>query len=157
MRLFVKNLLFTIFMPGTFIVLVPLWLASGRSPSCWSWLGLVPLALGAAIYFHCMWDFAVKGRGTPAPIDPPRTLVVSGLFRCVRNPMYVGIILVLAGWAILFTSVRVLLYATGAALFVHLFIVFYEEPTLRRRFGASYQDYCRHVRRWLPGRPYDKL
>ncbi len=111
---------------------------------------LLPLAAGCAAYLWCVWDFATFGRGTPAPIDAPRRLVVRGLYRHVRNPMYVGVLLVIAGWAILFQSARVLGYGATAALFFHLFVVAVEEPTLRGKFGRSYEQYCRDVGRWVP-------
>jgi len=90
------------------------------------------------------------GLGTPAPIDPPKSLVVNGLYRFVRNPMYVGVVLVLFSEGLLFSSSRLLEYAVlvGAGFF--LFVVAYEEPTLRKKFGASYQAYCQAVPCWIP-------
>jgi protein-S-isoprenylcysteine O-methyltransferase Ste14 len=115
--------------------------------------GALPLIGGVAILFRCIRDFAVVGRGTLAPIDPPKNLVVSGLYRYVRNPMYVGVLLVLLGEALLFASVSLLIYAAAFFVGAHLFIVLYEEPTLRRRFGESYERYTRTVQRWLPRTP----
>jgi len=94
--------------------------------------------------------FALKGRGTPAPIAPPEHLVVSGLYRHVRNPMYVALVVLLFGQALLLGSVVLLEYAAIAWLLFHVFVVTYEEPTLRRQFGASYNDYCARVSRWFP-------
>jgi protein-S-isoprenylcysteine O-methyltransferase Ste14 len=154
-----KNLLFTVFVPGTVAVFIPYRIIAGEGNR----LGLVtprllwsaPLfLLGAGLYFWCLWHFAVTGRGTPAPIDPPKRLVVRGLYRRVRNPMYLAVLLVVAGWVVLSRSARVLEYGVGVAVVFHLFVVFVEEPLLRRRFGPSYEAYCRAVRRWVPGRAY---
>ena len=155
MLLFLKNLLFTVLVPGTVAVYVPLRLAAGGwvSPQRWGvaqYAALLPLACGCAVYFWCLWDFAAFGRGTPAPVDAPRRLVVRGLYRYVRNPMYVGVLLVIAGWALLFGSPRVLGYGAVVALFFHLFVLAVEEPTLRGKFGRSYEQYCREVGRWVP-------
>jgi protein-S-isoprenylcysteine O-methyltransferase Ste14 len=148
-----KALLFTLVAPATVALWVPLWLLGWSFPPPafpLQWLGLLPIALGTASYLWCVWNFAARGRGTPAPIDPPRTLVVQGLYRWVRNPMYVGIGLVLAGETLLFGSASLLLYTLLVLLACHLFVVFYEEPTLRWRFGRAYEDYCRAVPRWVP-------
>jgi protein-S-isoprenylcysteine O-methyltransferase Ste14 len=153
--LFLKNLLFTVIVPGAVAVYVPLGLAGGRGawPPRWGLMqsaALLPLATGCTVYFWCLWDFAAFGRGTPAPVDAPRRLVVRGLYRYVRNPMYVGVLLVIAGWALLFQSPRVIIYGAVVALFFHLFVVAVEEPSLRGKFGPSYERYCREVGRWVP-------
>jgi protein-S-isoprenylcysteine O-methyltransferase Ste14 len=155
MLLFLKNLLFTVLVPGAVAFYVPLRLAGGRGtwPPAWGAAqsaALVPLACGCAVYFWCLWDFAAFGRGTPAPVDAPRRLVVRGLYRYVRNPMYVGVLMVIAGWALLFQSPRVIGYGAVVTLFFHLFVVAVEEPTLRGKFGRSYERYCREVGRWVP-------
>lgn len=153
MLLFLKNLLFTVLVPGAVAVYVPLRLAAGAGPPVWGlaqYAALLPLASGCAIYLWCLWDFATFGRGTPAPIDAPRRLVVRGLYRYVRNPMYVGVLLVIAGWAVFFQSLRVLGYGAVVALFFHLFVMAVEEPTLRGKFGRSYERYYREVGRWAP-------
>jgi protein-S-isoprenylcysteine O-methyltransferase Ste14 len=153
--LFLKNLLFTVIVPGTVAVYVPLGLAPGRGgwPARWGvaqYAALLPLACGCAAYLWCLWDFAAFGRGTPAPLDAPRRLVARGLYRYVRNPMYVGVLLVIAGWALLFRSTLILGYGAVVALIFHLFVVAVEEPTLRGKFGRSYEQYCRDVGRWVP-------
>jgi protein-S-isoprenylcysteine O-methyltransferase Ste14 len=154
--LFLKNLLFTVLIPGTVAVTVP-WMigsagagASGSSSANHPYLSLVPLAAGACIYLWCLWDFATFGRGTPAPIDAPKRLVVRGLYHHLRNPMYVGVLFVILGWAIYFWSARLVLYAAAIGSMFHLFVVAYEEPALRRTFGADYEKYCSRVRRWAP-------
>jgi len=155
--LFLKNLLFTVLVPGTVAVTVP-WMigstgadASGSSSATHRYLSLVPLAAGVCIYLWCLWDFAAFGRGTPAPIDAPKRLVVRGLYHHVRNPMYVGVLFVTLGWALYFLSARLLLYAAAVGSTFHLFVVVYEEPALRSIFGADYERYCSRVRRWVPG------
>jgi len=154
--LFLKNMLFTVIVPGTVAVYVPLSLAPPPKGLPFGWgvmqiVALLPLAAGCAVYLWCLWDFAAFGRGTPAPVDAPRRLVVRGLYRYVRNPMYVGVLLVIAGWALLFQSLRILGYGAVVALCFHLFVVAVEEPSLRGKFGDSYERYCREVRRWVPG------
>jgi protein-S-isoprenylcysteine O-methyltransferase Ste14 len=161
--LLLKNLLFTVLVPGAVAGLVPyLILARGAdsAPIAWGpaqWLALALGFLGAGVYAWCVWDFASRGRGTPAPIDPPRTLVVSGPYRYVRNPMYCGVLLVLVGQVLFFASRPLLLYALAWLGVVHLFVVLYEEPALRRRFDGSYEHYREAVRRWIPARPYRPL
>lgn len=152
-----KTLLFTILVPGTVTVLIPYLLLSSGIQQWFPvkfgvvrFLGPVPMLMGILIYLRCAWDFTFTGRGTPAPIDPPKELVVKGLYRYVRNPMYVGVLLILLGEALLFESVVVLLYALLLLSASHLFVIFYEEPTLARMFGASYERYRQSVRRWLP-------
>jgi protein-S-isoprenylcysteine O-methyltransferase Ste14 len=157
MLLFLKNLVFTVFVPGTVAGFVPFRIVS-RDPGLLAWsttrvVIATPVAvLGLSIYFWCLWDFAVTGRGTPAPIDPPKHLVVRGLYRYLRNPMYVGVLLVVAAWALLFGSTAVAWYGVAVALLFHLFVVLVEEPLLRRRFGAAYESYRRAVPRWVPRR-----
>jgi protein-S-isoprenylcysteine O-methyltransferase Ste14 len=109
--------------------------------------------LGAAMYLWCAWDFSVHGLGTPAPIDAPRTLVVSGPYRFVRNPMYLGVFCIVASRVLYFASLPVLVYFFAAASCAILFVHFYEEPHLHRVFGDQYADYCRRVRGWLPRIP----
>ena len=96
----------------------------------------------------------MSGRGTPNPIDAPKRLVVKGLYRYVRNPMYIGVLLVILGWAALYDSYAVLQYAISMWVLFHILVIFMEEPILRRQFGESYKNYCKEVRRWIPGRGY---
>jgi protein-S-isoprenylcysteine O-methyltransferase Ste14 len=151
--LLIRSLLAAALLPGTVTVVVP-WLIVGRGASAGAhWPGLVLVALGAAILFRCIWEFAVSGRGTLAPVDPPKNLVVSGLYRYVRNPMYVGVVLILAGEAWAFASDWLAMYAAGFFLAVNLFIRFHEEPALVRKFGEFYAEYMRTVPRWVPKIP----
>jgi len=102
------------------------------------------------MYFWCAWEFAVRGLGTPAPIAPTKYLVVSGLHRYIRNPMYIGVALAILGEAALFCAPNLAEYAALMLLIAHTFVVFYEEPTLHRQFGESYEEYRRTVPRWIP-------
>jgi protein-S-isoprenylcysteine O-methyltransferase Ste14 len=153
-----KTLIFTIIVPGAIIALIPYLLLS-RNPTSsahfgpFQLIGLIPLAIGLAIYFKCAWDFASTGKGTPAPIDPPKHLVARGLYRFVRNPMYVGVLITLLGEAWLFSSLALVIYAAIVITWQHLFVVFYEEPALKRKFGESYSDYLARTPRWIPKRP----
>jgi len=155
MLLLLKNLLFTFLLPGTVGVYVPLLIASSRPPASGAGLGLAVavLLLGGAIYTWCVWDFASFGRGTPAPIDPPKKLVVRGLYRYSRNPMYVGVLTVILGWAALFRAAELLAYALVVGSCFQLFTIFYEERYLAREFGSEYEEYCARVGRWLPRLP----
>ena len=152
MTLLLKNLMFTLAVPGTVGVYVPLLLARGRVPAS-GLVFLVALALlvtGGVIYAWCVWELAVFGLGTPAPIDAPKKLVVSGLYRYTRNPIYVGVLTVLLGWSVMFRAMNLLIYAFCVAICFHLFVVFYEERRLRLQFSAEYDDYRAKVGRWLP-------
>jgi len=142
--------------------LLPGWLGlrvETAGASRWRWLAAVPSVLGFAVALRCVWDFGWTGHGTPAPIAPPQRLVVVGFYRYVRNPMYVGFA---AGWIglwVVFGHANPVAIAVAAAvaLAVHLFVVFYEEPILRKKFGADYIDYCQNVGRWWPRwRGWDK-
>lgn len=106
--------------------------------------------LGGVIAFWCIFTFITKGKGTPAPFDPPRRLVIKGPYRFVRNPMYIGAGLALIGAALFYETLSLLGYVGILFVIVHSFVIFYEEPTLRRTFGQDYEEYCRKVRRWLP-------
>jgi protein-S-isoprenylcysteine O-methyltransferase Ste14 len=106
---------------------------------------------GAVTVLWCVFTFVWFGRGTPAPFDPPRRLVIRGPYRFVRNPMYIGAGLALSGAALFYESLTLLIYGAVFLLAAHLFVMLYEEPTLRRTFGPDYEAYCHHVRRWWPG------
>jgi protein-S-isoprenylcysteine O-methyltransferase Ste14 len=147
-----KTLLFTLLVPGTVAGYVPLFLLRPAWPEPWGiaqWIALLPLAAGLGIYGWCAFDFTFVGGGTPAPIDPPKKLVLSGLYRYSRNPMYVGVLTVLFSEALFFESLRHLLYAGFVMGMFQSFIVFYEEPHLRRQFGEAYIRYCNAVPRWV--------
>jgi protein-S-isoprenylcysteine O-methyltransferase Ste14 len=125
----------------------------------WRWLAAIPSVLGFAVALRCIGDFGWTGRGTPVPIAPPQRLVVVGFYRYVRNPMYLGFA---AGWTGLWVvfghpNPALITAVCAVALGVHLFVLFYEEPTLQRKFGDDYDEYSRNVRRWWPRvRRWDK-
>ncbi len=150
------TILFGVTVPGTALVLVPYWLTRWRfSPpllgvSASRWLGVAIILVAAPILFQFLARFVYEGYGTPAPFLPPSRLVVGGPFRYVRNPGYVSVVLMILGQGLLFASSPVLVYAVLAALGFHLFVILYEEPTLRSSFGADYDAYCREVPRWIP-------
>lgn len=133
---------------------VPRWMAASRGAALtperpWA-IGL--MIVGGLIMVRCVWDFAWRGLGTPAPFDPPRRLVVHGLYRWVRNPMYVGMGVFLIGEALLFPAITrdMLLFLVVLWGVVTLFVMAYEEPTLHQSFGSDYDEYRRNVGRWLP-------
>jgi protein-S-isoprenylcysteine O-methyltransferase Ste14 len=150
-RLLLKNALFTLVIPGTVGVYMPLWLNADRPlrTNASNWLGALLIGAGAGMYGASVWAFATLGRGTPAPIDAPKKLVVRGLYRHTRNPMYVGVLTVILGWAVLFRAGTLLIYAAVVAACFEAFVVFYEEPHLARGFGDEYERYKRRVGRWL--------
>lgn len=147
-----KVMLFTVLVPGAVTLYLPysLLFRSGRQVAslALAFPAGVCILIGTVIYLRCAWDFASEGLGTPAPIDPPKMLVVTGLYRWTRNPMYQGVFLILLGECLLFLDRGLSIYTALFALVFHSFVVFYEEPALRSRFGASYSDYCRKVPRW---------
>ena len=148
-----NTLIFTVFVPGTVAGYIPYVIVGGFSRPAngpMTWLGAIVIVVGAAIYFRCAWEFAVRGLGTPAPIAPTKFLVTTALHRHIRNPMYVGVALFILGEAALFRSIHLVEYAAIMLLIAHTFVVLYEEPTLRRQFGESYEEYRRSVPRWIP-------
>ena len=154
-----KLLLFTIVVPGTVTLWLPLfWMYPGirHRPIEWNagTAGAIALiAIGIAGYLVCSLDFAVFGRGTPAPIDMPKHLVVRGPYKYTRNPMYISVLAILMGESALFRSVTLLEYSAAVAIMFHLFVLIQEEPALRRKMGEAYQKYCDEVPRWIPRLP----
>jgi protein-S-isoprenylcysteine O-methyltransferase Ste14 len=155
----IKAVLFTIVVPGTVALYGP-YQVLGRYPSRWAGFesqfrvaGVCFAVLGALIYLWCLWDFAVAGRGTPAPIDPPKELVVRGLYRYSRNPMYVGVLSVILAQALFFRAPAVLVYGAIVFAFFAAMVVLYEEPVLSRKFGGAYARYCAQTPRWFPKLP----
>ena len=134
--------------------LLPPWLGFHRDAGAARWrsLGAVPAVLGFAVALVCVWNFGWTGRGTPAPVAPPKRLVVVGFYKYVRNPMYLGFFVGWTGLWMLFgeANTSAIAVTSVAVLGVVLVVRLYEEPTLRERFGAEYEDYCKNVRRWVP-------
>jgi len=153
MGLAVRNLLFTVIVPGAGGAYVPwrILTRGGTSPVPAAWYATAVIAVGLLLYMCCLWVFAVVGRGTPGTWDAPRRVVAVGPYRWVRNPIYVAAGLIVSGEAWLFMSPALLIY-TGALAF-HLFVTCYEEPHLRARFGEQYEAYRRTVTRWIPRPP----
>ena len=148
-----NTILFSIVVPGTVAGYFPYLLTdrfAHRASGVVAWFAIAVIAIGAAIYLRCAWEFAVRGLGTPAPIAPTKFLVTTALHRHVRNPMYLGVATAILGEAILFRSLHVAIYAAIMLTVAHIFVVLYEEPTLRRQFGVSYDEYRQRVPRWIP-------
>jgi len=151
LSLALRVILFTLVAPFVVSIVVRGILLDGARPVAAQ--GLVVSVVGAAIYAWTAWNFAQTGRGTPAPLDPPKTVVAVGLYRWVRNPMYIGVLLIILGQAIAYGSLILVVYAVVMWLVVHAFVVLYEEPDLIRRFGDPYESYRRAVPRWVPRPP----
>jgi protein-S-isoprenylcysteine O-methyltransferase Ste14 len=132
--------------------LLPSWLGFHVDTARWRWIAAVPSVLGFAVALRCVWDFGRTGHGTPAPIAPPKRLVVVGFYRYVRNPMYLGFCVGWVGLWVVFgrASLPAIAVAWLAALATALFVLVYEEPKLGKMFGAEYAEYCKNVRRWIP-------
>ena len=154
--LLIRSLFWTAVGPGTVTLVIPYLIVTRWQPAIigiWGvaqFVSLILMAFGAAILFYSIWRFAADGRGTLSPLDAPRQLVVHGLYRYVRNPMYLGVLLILLGEAALFESVGLAGYALAWFIVVNVVILVYEEPALRRQFGVTYERYCSDVGRWIP-------
>lgn len=149
----IKSLGFFILAPGMVAGAIPLiFLQMGPRSDLgfFSYLALPFWVFGLVILLWCFWDFLVKGRGTPAPVDPPKHLVVNGLYRFLRNPMYVGVLMLIFGHFLWLGFLSLLIYAGVVFTAFSTFVLFYEEPHLRKTFGAAYEEYCKQVPRWIP-------
>lgn len=154
--LVLRNLFFTILQPGVVVGLIPYWIL-GRNFSdtfkepftLLQYAAIVLFATGLAILLYCIGLFAVKGKGTLSPADETKRLVISGLYKHSRNPMYIGVTLMLVAEAIFFSSASLWIYTAIVFLCFNLFIILHEEPRLKRDFGAEFDHYRKSVRRWL--------
>lgn len=148
-----KSLLFLIIAPGTIAGYIPLALLR-QGPQIetgiFAYLAFPLWGIGGIVLLWSFWNFLNEGHGTPAPIDPPKELVVAGFYRYVRNPMYVGILAAILGHFLWFGYWSLLIYALVVFIAVNTFVTYYEEPTLKRKFGTAYEDYLRKVPRWIP-------
>ena len=148
-----KSFLFLIAAPGMVAGYVPLALLTRGAQietGIFSFLALPLWLIGGVILLWSFWNFLKEGRGTPAPVDPPKELVAIGFYRYVRNPMYVGILSVILGYFLLFGYWNLLIYGIVVFLAFHTFVTYYEEPTLKKKFGAVYEEYLKRVPRWIP-------
>jgi protein-S-isoprenylcysteine O-methyltransferase Ste14 len=151
----IRSLLWTILLPGVVAGYVP-WRYYGLRDVAleWNdpavWVGLACILAGALLLAACIVEFARSGRGTLSPVDPPRQLVVRGLYRYVRNPMYLSVTMIVLGEALVARSQALAAYWVIFFAAANLFVIGYEEPALRSQFGQSYDDYAAHVHRWIP-------
>lgn len=152
----IRSVAMTVLFPGTVVGYLPYrMLTPLRIPRFdeWSWAqyaGIASIAVGAVILLWCIWEFAHRGRGTLAPFDEPRRLVVHGLYEYVRNPMYVGVVFMLLGESLFFWSGPLLVYTTLFFAAFNVVVMGFEEPRLRSKYGAEYEQYCQRVARWIP-------
>jgi protein-S-isoprenylcysteine O-methyltransferase Ste14 len=150
-RLAIRSFAAFLACPGIVAGVLPLLIARGGPHDLgFRELSYVPLALGTGCLVWCIRDFLVSGRGTLAPWDPPKSLVVVGLYRFVRNPMYLAVLTIIVGWALFFGSRSLELYLAVVAVAVHLRVILHEEPWLRRQFGPDAARYLAEVPRWIP-------
>jgi protein-S-isoprenylcysteine O-methyltransferase Ste14 len=154
----IGSAIFFVLAPVVVAGVVPWWLTGWRAGISWlplRILGWILLAAGTVVLLHAFTRFVREGSGTPAPIAPTERLVIGGLYRFVRNPMYVAVVAVIAGQALIFGRPGLWIYAAAAWLTMAAFVRVYEEPTLQARFGADYDVYRRSVPAWLPhGTPW---
>jgi len=152
----VGSVVFLVLAPGSVAGLVPWWISGWHVQEAFAGfivlrgLGVALIAAGLAGLLESFARFALGGIGTPAPVFPTQHLVVKGFYCFVRNPMYVAVVVILLGQALWFGSIHLLEYGLCLWLVMHAFVVLYEEPTLRRTFGAEYEEFCAHVPRWIP-------
>lgn len=154
--LLLRNLIFTILHPGLVVGLFPYFIAKAEFQNTFSIpfefhqiLGIIIFLFGFVIMIHCILSFAIVGKGTLSPLDPTKQLVVTGLYKYSRNPMYVGVIMLLIGECLVSQSISLMVYSGIVFIAFNLFIIFREEPRLVKTFGKTYHDYRKSVRRWF--------
>lgn len=154
--LLLRNLFFTILQPGLVAGLAPYWILKSAGIPIFTvhdrlqhYLAIILFLCGFIIMLLCILRFALEGRGTLSPADPTKKLVISGLYKYSRNPMYVGVMLMLIGESVYYNFSGLWVYTLCIFIAFYLFILFFEEPRLRRDFGDEYRQYCQRVRRWL--------
>lgn len=148
-----KSLLFLILVAGLGAGYIPFVLLPGGpqvETGVWAYLAWPLWFCGAVIVLWCFADFTFKGHGTPNPIEPPKELVTTGMYRYVRNPIYLATLTIIGGHFLWFKSIWMPAYAVVVFMGFHLFVTLYEEPTLKKNFGTAYENYCRSVPRWIP-------
>ena len=155
MNLWLRNVFFVLLQPGIVVGLIPYFIVTRSQAKSLAtlhtthYLGLLAMLVGLIVVLSCVFGFIKHGKGTLSPADPTQRLVIKGLYRYSRNPMYVGVLLLLLGEALLFGSAMLLLYMLLVGIGFHLFVVYVEEPRLRKDFGEQYKVYCQKVRRWV--------
>lgn len=160
--LLTRNLAMIVLFPGTVVVYIPYRLLGTNSApeltplSLTQYAAILLTAIGAVILFKSIWSFAYVGRGTLAPFDETQELIVVGLYRYVRNPMYVGVLLILLGESLFFNSSALLSCVGFCFIVANILVIGYEENRLRHKYGDDFRHYCRHVGRWIPGKPYSR-
>lgn len=154
--LLLRNLFFTILQPGLVAGFIPYFILRNSDakafaiPFKWyQYISISVFVIGLLIMIHCILQFAFEGRGTLSPADPTKKLVIKGIYQYSRNPMYVGVILILMGETLFFTSKNLLAYTALIIFCFNLFIILVEEPRLQKDFGADYTNYCKKVGRWI--------
>jgi len=149
-----KSLFFLVLVPGLLMGYFPYLVSTNDieliTLGSFRYFAFILWVIGWVMMLWCFWNFTFNGKGTPAPIDPPRELVAVGLYQYVRNPMYVAGIIALVGWALWSPSLPLILAPFIFFIAAHLFVTLYEEPTLRKKFGTSYEDFYKRVPRWFP-------
>ncbi len=161
----IKSIAMTILFPGFVAGLIPFgFILQEDIPGVNLWtfaqfLAAAVVLFGLAILLRCVWEFAHHGQGTLAPFDEPVTLVIKGMYKHVRNPMYVGVYLILLGEAWFFWSSGIFIWTLVFILASNVVVIAFEEPRLRRKYGKDYEAYCKEVGRWIPGKfmPKDRL
>jgi protein-S-isoprenylcysteine O-methyltransferase Ste14 len=151
-----KSLLFLVLAPGMVAGYIPLGLLRNGAQVDTGVLAYLAFPLwlfGGIVLLWSFWNFLQQGRGTPAPVEPPKELVAVGFYRYVRNPMYVGILAMILGHFLWFGYWNLLVYALIVFVAFYTFVTFYEEPTLKKKFGAVYEDYLERVPGWIPRIP----
>ena len=155
-----RNVAMIILFPGTVVgyipyrLLTPITAPELTSLSLNQWTAMLVLAIGAAILLKSIWSFANVGKGTLSPFDETHKLIVVGLYRYVRNPMYVGVILILLAESWFFWSTPLIKYSGLCFVIANVLVIGYEENRLRYKYGGEFRRYCEHVGRWIPGKPY---
>ncbi len=150
------SLIFLVIAPGIVAGYVPWWISRWQiqAPlfgiSSLRLIGVALIAVGLPVLLESFARFALQGIGTPAPVFPTRHLVATGLYRYVRNPMYIAVVMLILGQGLFFGTVRVLEYGVAVWASFFLFVLVYEEPTLRRAYGSEYEEFCANVPRWIP-------
>jgi protein-S-isoprenylcysteine O-methyltransferase Ste14 len=150
--LYLRNLFFTILQPGIVVGLIPYLLLKQHFTEGGDFMQIVGSFIGffgLIVMLACIKRFATEGEGTLSPADPTKQLVINGLYRRSRNPMYVGVVTILIGESVFFTSSMLGIYTLVVFIGFNLFIVFIEEPRLKRDFGEAYIMYCKNIRRWI--------